>query len=95
MYVIPKPLYTIIQKEENSLNPKLGKTEKSPLLEPISKDKNFSKQEGSNLKPKESIREKIDRYKNTIKKKQEKSSEKLPKRKQNIKRNIKKDSKER
>ena len=65
-----------IQKENNSLNPNLGKTEKSPLLKPSSKDKSFLEQEGSNLNKKESVRVKLNEYQKEINKKLDKDSEK-------------------
>ena len=84
-----------IQKDKNSLNPKLGKTEKSPLLKPTLKDKSFLEQEGSDLYKKESVKVKLNKYQETIKNKSDKDSRnindnnykknnKIPRREKNV-----------
>lgn len=57
---------TPIKKDENSLNPSLAKTVKSPLSEPTLEKSSYS-QKG--IKKKDSVREKLDNYKKEIKKK--------------------------
>ena len=60
-------------KEENSLNPSLAKTEKSPLSEQHSKIKQSSQKGFSN---KESVRKKLETYKEAIEKKDKEKSRK-------------------
>ena len=58
-----------IQKEENSLNPHLAKTEKSPLSKPSSKTQKISEQ-GIRVKDKPSVKEKIKKAKEEVKKRE-------------------------
>jgi len=79
--------------ENNVLNPNLAKTEKSPLSKPSLKNKNFSEREGTRLEEKQSVRKKLQEYKNEINSNvEEKTSEKSNIKTQPINNPIKKKS---
>lgn len=62
------PKSRVKKKEDNSLNPHLAKTEKSPLLKPFSEVQKTSPIKGNNLKSKKpSVRAKLNDYKKEIK----------------------------
>ncbi len=62
------PKSRVKKKEDNSLNPHLAKTEKSPLSKPFSEVQKTSPIKGNNLKSKKpSVRAKINDYKKEIK----------------------------
>lgn len=62
------PKSKVKKKEDNSLNPNLAKTEKSPLSKPFSEVQKTSPIKGNNLKSKKSsVRAKINDYKKEIK----------------------------
>lgn len=62
------PKSRVKKKEDNSLNPHLAKTEKSPLSKPFSEVQKTSPIKGNNLKSKKpSVREKLNDYKKEIK----------------------------
>lgn len=62
------PKSRVKKKEDNSLNPNLAKTEKSPLSKPFSEVQKTSPIKGNNLKSKKpSVRAKINDYKKEIK----------------------------
>lgn len=62
------PKSRVKKKEDNSLNPNLAKTEKSPLSKPFSEVQKTSTIKGNNLKSKKSsVRAKINDYKKEIK----------------------------
>lgn len=62
------PKSRVKKKEDNSLNPHLAKTEKSPLLKPFSEVQKTSPIKGNNLKSKKpSVRVKLNDYKKEIK----------------------------
>lgn len=64
------PKSRVKKKEDNSLNPHLAKTEKSPLLKPFSEVQKTSPIKGNNLKSKKpSVRAKLNDYKKEIKNK--------------------------
>jgi len=65
-----------LQKDGNSLNPNLAKTEKSPLSKPSLKNKNFSETEGTKLESKSSVRKKLEEYRKEIDSNLERNSEK-------------------
>lgn len=54
-----------IKKEDNSLNPHLAKTEKSPQSKPFSKEREIS-DKGSRIKDRPSVREKLERAKEEV-----------------------------
>ena len=55
-----------IKKEDNSLNPHLAKTEKSPQSKPFLKEQKNS-DKGSKIKERPSVREKLEKYKAEVK----------------------------
>ena len=55
-----------IKKEEQSLNPHLAKTEKSPQSKPFLKEQKNS-DKGSKIKERPSVREKLEKYKAEVK----------------------------
>ena len=62
------PKSRVKKKEDNSLNPHLAKTEKSPLSKPFSEVQKTSPIKGNNLKSKKpSVRAKLNDYKKEIK----------------------------
>lgn len=62
------PKSRVKKKEDNSLNPHLAKTEKSPLSKPFSEVQKTSPIKGNNLKSKKpSVRAKLNDYKKKIK----------------------------
>jgi len=62
------PKARVKKKEDNSLNPHLAKTEKSPLSKPFSEVQKTSPIKGNNLKSKKpSVRAKLNDYKKEIK----------------------------
>lgn len=62
------PKLRVKKKEDNSLNPHLAKTEKSPLSKPFSEVQKTSPIKGNNLKSKKpSVRAKLNDYKKEIK----------------------------
>lgn len=62
------PKSRVKKKEDNSLNPHLAKTEKSPLSKPFSEVQKTSQIKGNNLKNKKpSVRAKLNDYKKEIK----------------------------
>ena len=62
------PKSRVKKKEDNSLNPHLAKTEKSPLSKPFSEVQKTSPIKGNNLKSKKSsVRAKLNNYKKEIK----------------------------
>ena len=62
------PKAIVKKKEDNSLNPHLAKTEKSPLSKPFSEVQKTSPIKGNNLKSKKpSVRAKLNDYKKEIK----------------------------
>lgn len=62
------PKSRVKKKEDNSLNPHLAKTEKSPLSKPFSEAQKTSPIKGNNLKSKKpSVRAKLNDYKKEIK----------------------------
>lgn len=62
------PKSKVKKKEDNSLNPNLAKTEKSPLSKPFSEVQKTSPIKGNNLKSKKpSVRAKLNDYKKEIK----------------------------
>lgn len=62
------PKSRVKKKEDNSLNPHLAKTEKSPLSKPFSEVQKISPIKGNNLKSKKpSVRAKLNDYKKEIK----------------------------
>lgn len=62
------PKSRVKKKEDNSLNPNLAKTEKSPLSKPFSEVQKTSPIKGNNLKSKKpSVRAKLNDYKKEIK----------------------------
>lgn len=62
------PKSRVKKKEDNSLNPHLAKTEKSPLSKPFSEVQKTSQIKGNNLKSKKpSVRAKLNDYKKEIK----------------------------
>ena len=62
------PKSRVKKKEDNSLNPHLAKTEKSPLSKPFSEVQKTSRIKGNNLKSKKpSVRAKLNDYKKEIK----------------------------
>lgn len=64
------PKSRVKKKEDNSLNPHLAKTEKSPLSKPFSEVQKTSPIKGNNLKSKKpSVRAKLNDYKKEIKNK--------------------------
>lgn len=64
------PRSRVKKKEDNSLNPHLAKTEKSPLSKPFSEVQKTSPIKGNNLKSKKpSVRAKLNDYKKEIKNK--------------------------
>lgn len=64
------PKARVKKKEDNSLNPHLAKTEKSPLSKPFSEVQKTSPIKGNNLKSKKpSVRAKLNDYKKEIKNK--------------------------
>lgn len=73
---IEKSKISTQEKDNNSSNPKLAKTEKSPLSKPSLKNKSFSEQEGTKLETKPSVRKKLEEYKKEINSNLEKNSEK-------------------
>lgn len=64
------PKSRVKKKEDNSLNPHLAKTEKSPLSKPFSEVQKTSQIKGSNSK-KPSVRAKLNNYKKEVKIKSE------------------------
>ena len=57
------PKSRVKKKEDNSLNPHLAKTEKSPLSKPFSEVQKTSPIKGNNLKSKKpSVRAKLNKY---------------------------------